>query len=88
MKQAVRTPKITATNLDNDFEQTTNSNQINNGKKPLSNGHINGDLTNITRSHNSTKQKTIKFVEDEQPIDDYWKKRNFVLMMKVWLLLK
>jgi len=74
MKQAVRTPKITTTNLDNDFEQTTNSNQINNGKKPLSNGHINGDLTNKTRSHNSTKQKTIKFVEDEQSIDDYCKK--------------
>jgi len=74
IKQSVRTPRIITTNLDYGFEQATNFNQINHGITPFSNGNINGDLINTTKFQNSTKQKKIKFVDDEQPIDDYWKK--------------
>jgi hypothetical protein len=95
IKQAVRTPRIITTNLDNINEQTLYSNKINNASISLSNGYVNGDLTKPTPSMISTtkptqsmisttkptqsmistaKQKKIKHVEGEKPIDDYWKK--------------
>jgi hypothetical protein len=84
IKQAVRTPKIITTNLDDNWDDRTRddrtqSNQINNPQKFIPNGHINGDLQTKPRgqmrfTEPPTKQHTVKFVEDEQPIDDYWKK--------------
>ena len=84
LKQAIRTPRIITTNLDDNFEQTstTKFDQINNGRTSMANGHangyVNGDLTYKTKSYESPKQQTVKFVEDEQPIDDYWKKEVFI----------
>lgn len=66
IQQTVRTPRRPVTNLDNDFNgQGYNYNQLNNDNKTLTNGHVNGDLT---------KKQKIKYVEEEPPIDDYWKK--------------
>jgi hypothetical protein len=79
IQQSSRTPRRFTTNLDNDFaEQKLNSNQINNEKNFLVNGHANGDLKNKIKSRDLTKQQTIKYVEDEQPIDDYWKKEVYI----------
>jgi hypothetical protein len=95
IKQTVRAPKIVTTNLDDDFEQTKKSNQINNGKKSIANGHVNEDLTNKAKSRELQQyyqqqqqqyyqqqqqlpQQTIKYVEDEPPIDDYWKKEVLI----------
>lgn len=81
IQQAVRTPRVPTTNLDNEFSeqainynQTASYNQTNHQIKPHANGYANGDLTNKRKSHDLTKKQTIKYVEDEQPIDDYWKK--------------
>jgi hypothetical protein len=95
IKQAIRTPRIVTTNLDNHNQQTSYSNQqtsypnqqtsypnqhtsypnqINYETKSFANGHANGDLTKKFQVPISTKQQKIKSVEDEEPIDDYWKK--------------
>jgi hypothetical protein len=79
IKQAVRTPRIITTNLDNINEHAIYSKHINNASLAVSNGHANGDLTKKTQPTTSTtKKQKIKYVEDEQPIDDYWKKEVHV----------
>jgi hypothetical protein len=60
IQQAVRTSRLHRTNLD----------QTNNDKRHLANGY----LTNQTKFRDLTSQEKIKYIEDEQPIDDYWKK--------------
>jgi len=79
IQQSSRTPRFT-TNLDNDFaEQKLNSNQINNERNSLANnGHVNGVLINQTKPYDLTKQQKIRYVEDGQPIDDYWKKEVYI----------
>ena len=93
IKQTIRAPKIVTTNLDDNFEQTKKSTQINSGRKSIANGHINGDLANRAKSrelqqyHHQQQQQqqqqqlaqqTIKHVEDEPPIDDYWKREVLI----------
>jgi hypothetical protein len=88
IKQALRASSIISTNLDDNWEDRTKSNQINNAQKSIPNGHINRDLQTKPRGlmkfirfpskqkfiKYPTKRQTIKLVEDEQPVDDYWKK--------------
>jgi len=79
IQQSVRTPRIVTTNLDNDFaEQKLNSNQIINEKQSLANSHVNGVLINQTKPYDLTQQQKIRYVEDGQPIDDYWKKEVYI----------
>ena len=79
LKQAVRTPRISTTNLDDNAEQTINTSYTNNRRVSIPNGRANGDLTHKTRSHQIPRQQTVKFVENEQPpVDDYWKKEVYI----------
>jgi hypothetical protein len=82
IKQTVRTPRIVTTNLDDDnIAQTTRYNQIDTGRKSLANGHVNGDLTKKTKFAElppQQYQQPIKYIEDEEPIDDYWKKQVLI----------
>ena len=79
IKQAVRTPRIITTNLDDINEHAAYSKQINSGSLTLTNGHVNGDLTKKTQPTTSTtKKQKVKYVEDDEPVDDYWKKEVHV----------
>ncbi|CAF1021500.1 unnamed protein product [Rotaria sp. Silwood1] len=80
IKQAVvRSPKIIpTTNLDDNLQQTTKVNQINQIQQPLPYNYLNGNLTNKIQPYEPIKQYPISYVENQQPIDDYWKKEVLI----------
>ncbi|CAF0736678.1 unnamed protein product [Rotaria sordida] len=80
IKQAVvRTPKIIpTTNLDDNLEQTTKINQIKHAQQSLPHNYINENLTNQIQPYEYMQQYPISYVENQQTIDDRWKKEVLI----------
>lgn len=100
IKQAVRTPRVVTTNLDDSFGQTTYPGQTaypgqttypgqtaypgqtgypyqnTYDPKSVANGYANGDITERSKAASTIpgKQQRVQYADEEEPVDDYWKK--------------
>ncbi|CAF1940898.1 unnamed protein product [Rotaria magnacalcarata] len=74
IKQNIRGPKIITTNPDDNLDQTKKINKNNNGKQTPASRQPNGDFNNRFIPPEPVQQYPISYVDNQQAIDDYWKK--------------
>ncbi|CAF3360407.1 unnamed protein product [Rotaria socialis] len=74
IKQNIRTPKIVTTNGSDNLDQTKKFNKTNNGKQTPVGRQANGDFNNRFIPPEPVQQYPISYVDNQQAIDDYWKK--------------
>jgi hypothetical protein len=67
IRQTLQTPRINPINLDYHYEQIARYHQMNYAQ-------TNGNLMNMVQPYEPSNLQTVKYPDDEQPTDNYWKK--------------
>jgi hypothetical protein len=67
IRQTLQTPRTNPINLDYHYEQIARYHQMNYAQR-------NGDLMNMAQPYESGNLQPVRYVDDEQPVDNDWKK--------------